>query len=160
MHERHLTYPTDQDGKRRRTPLAGTVRYAVSWIAATTATVLALSVALHGTGEPPALLESVVERASCRLEQGGRESAGRIGVALGRSKVVVRYRATLSTAESARLRRIARRLAGRAVTIPGVPASAAAVEATAETYRLNCSRVDQHTEEALMLFVLALDDSR
>jgi hypothetical protein len=157
MHKRHLAYPLKQRGTRRGTPLAGAARYALAWMAATTATVLVLSIALHGTGDQKALLASAVERASCKLEQRGQESTGRIGATLGGGKVVLRYRATISAAEFSRLQRVARRLAGLAVTMRGAPASAAAVEATRATYRLNCPHVDRHTEEALILFAVSLD---
>ena len=140
--------------------MAGAVRYALAWMAATAATVLVLSIALHRASEPRALLVSAVERASCELQQRGRESSGRIDATLGGGKVIVRYRATISAAEFARLQRVARRLAGLAVTVPGAPASAAAVEATRATYRLNCPRVDRYTEEALILFALSLEDAR
>jgi hypothetical protein len=145
MHERQLAYPQDRRGTRRGTSPAGTVRYALEWVAATTAIVIALSIALPGTRDPAASLVSAVERASCRLEPGGGESAAETRAALDGDTIVVRYRATLSGAERARLGRIVRRLPGRAVTVRGAPASAAAVEASDDAYRLGCPRVNQRT---------------
>lgn len=121
---------------------------------------IALALALHGMEEPPASLAVAVDRASCELRESAGGPAAYLDAALSAGNVVVRYRASLSGREVARLRSIARRFGGRPVTVVRAPTSAAAVEATAAGLRMECPRIDGRTEAALMLFVRSVPDVR
>jgi hypothetical protein len=129
-------------------------RYALAWIVATAAAVVGVAALLRAVDDRPARLDVAIERASCRLEP-ARDRPARPGA----GQVVVRYRARLSAAESARLQRIVEQLAGRAITVPVRPAAPDVVEATDDARRLSCARLDQRTEDALILFARSADES-
>jgi hypothetical protein len=120
-------------------------RYIGVWLGGSAAVVAALALALDGGGRAhPEKLELAAERASCRFVRDSDRPAG--------GSVVVTYRPTLSGAEIARVRDVARRL-----TAPAAAAASASEAVAAENgvERLGCPRVDALAEDAITLFVLA-----
>jgi hypothetical protein len=156
MHDRHGDYPSQE---RHTRGVPATTRYALTWIVATAATVIGIAAVLRAGAHDPLPLSRAIERAACRLEPAPRGTTELWG-AVDAGKVVIRYRVTLSVAQAAQLRSLVRRLPGGVVTEPGPPRFAPVVEATAAQRRLGCDRLDERTQDALILFARSVRDRR
>jgi hypothetical protein len=133
-------------GHDRRTERAALWRYLLSWLLSSAVVVMLLALALDAPSDPPPQLLRAAERASCRLTVDGDDNAARAG------EVLLRYRRTLSAAQSARLSDVIGRLAGLATPEADADLPDAVAVETGEA-RLGCSRVDRRAEEVLILFI-------